>query len=448
MQCPRACCRRDGPGRESALPRAAPENADEISAGALYYSLMGVRAPAAPGGTGETEGPATGKPPDVRPAANGALPPRTRLEYLLDPGTAFLETGQQPDAAGAPITGVGRVAGRLVAIAADGGPAASGEDGSRAFAKFARIVEIARWFHLPLIFVVGETFLKGPPVPATLVQLAAHTRTGSPTLAAVLAPPAPAGAQAVALADTRIATPAAETGSDLRAVDDAHAIHLLRNAVALLPARAHPGKQTWHGSSIPSRTCPIADDGQLLPFRHSGTGPIRFAFVRVEGMAAALMQEVPDTLENAPAIIRDAAAFLTLCSKRRLPVIHLGAALERLLAPASDNTRHGTAEAQAALLTALGAGKTPWICVAPDDAALAGVADLLRAAQRPFLSWATPGTDFATAGADVTLAEKPATDAAQHGRPADGIVRPDQLRRVVALTLALAARPEPEEETC
>ena len=99
----------------------------------------------------------------------GKLPVRTRIERLLDPGTAFLELsplaafgmydGRVP-AAGI-VTGIGRVSGREVMVVANDATVKGGTYYPMTVKKHLRAQEIAEQNHLPCIYLVdsGGAFL-------------------------------------------------------------------------------------------------------------------------------------------------------------------------------------------------------------------------------------------------------------------------------------------------
>ena len=99
----------------------------------------------------------------------GKLPVRDRIDFLLDPNTAFLELsplaafgmydGQVP-AAGI-ITGIGRVSGREVVIVANDATVKGGTYYPMTVKKHLRAQEVAEQNHLPCIYLVdsGGAFL-------------------------------------------------------------------------------------------------------------------------------------------------------------------------------------------------------------------------------------------------------------------------------------------------
>jgi len=96
--------------------------------------------------------------------ARGKLPPRDRVQLLLDPGTPFLEFsqlagyGMYEDAApcGGVITGIGRVAGRECVIVCNDATVKGGTYFPITVKKHLRAQEIARENRLPCIYLVDS----------------------------------------------------------------------------------------------------------------------------------------------------------------------------------------------------------------------------------------------------------------------------------------------------
>jgi 3-methylcrotonyl-CoA carboxylase beta subunit len=96
--------------------------------------------------------------------ARGKLPPRDRVQLLLDPGTPFLEFsqlagyGMYDDAApcGGVITGIGRVAGRECVIVCNDATVKGGTYFPITVKKHLRAQEIARENRLPCIYLVDS----------------------------------------------------------------------------------------------------------------------------------------------------------------------------------------------------------------------------------------------------------------------------------------------------
>ncbi|MFQ3667141.1 MAG: carboxyl transferase domain-containing protein, partial [Sphingomonadaceae bacterium] len=235
-----------------------------------------------------------------RHVARGKLLPRERVERLLDPGTAFLEIGQfaalrvyeeEVPAAGL-IAGVGQVAGRLVMILANDATVKGGTYYPLTVKKHLRAQEIARENRLPCIYLVDsgganlprqdEVFPDREHFGRIFFNQATMSAQGIAQIASVMGSCTAGGAYVPAMADQSIIVKEqgtiflggpplvkAATGEDVSAEDlgggdvharisgvvdhlaedDAHALHLVRRAVATLP----PGEPLVRAAPRPPR---------------------------------------------------------------------------------------------------------------------------------------------------------------------------------------------------
>ncbi len=100
----------------------------------------------------------------VRHTARGKLPPRVRVEQLIDPGAPFLEVGlfaaegmyRGASPGAGIITGIGRVAGRDVMIVANDATVKGGTYFPMTVKKHLRAQEIAQQNRLPCIYLVDS----------------------------------------------------------------------------------------------------------------------------------------------------------------------------------------------------------------------------------------------------------------------------------------------------
>ena len=100
----------------------------------------------------------------ARHTARGKLPPRERVERLLDPGSPFLEVGlfaahgmYEGDApAAGMVAGIGQVAGRQAMILANDATVKGGSYFPMTVKKHLRAQEIARENRLPCIYLVDS----------------------------------------------------------------------------------------------------------------------------------------------------------------------------------------------------------------------------------------------------------------------------------------------------
>lgn len=322
------------------------------------------------------------------PICAGGLSPLERIERLLDPGTAFLEIGQFREFP--PVTGIGEVEGRLVMILADA-PGEVDED------KIVRAQEIATQNHLPCLWLADS----GRPVfPGRSFYLRAHmSAKGMAQIAAVMSGAVPA------LMDQRIVV-GESTAGDRIAVDEGHALELLRRAVAALPERsvapgapfvppqaevATPGDV----AALPEIVAHIVDHGTFDPFRpHAGHANL-CGFARVEGMRAGIIAAHGAPFGDGA---RAAADFVALCRTRNMPLLLL-------------QRDGGCGEPDLRLAASIATAPLPKIVIG-----MGGDGDMLcgRAFAPDFL-WRWPGTDS----------------------DADGVIVPEDTRTIIALCLTL-----------
>lgn len=100
-----------------------------------------------------------------RHLSRGKMLPRERIDLLLDPGSPFLELsqlagkglyGKELVPCGGVVTGIGRVAGRLVAIVANDATVRAGTYYPITVKKHLRLQEIAEQCRLPCIYLVDS----------------------------------------------------------------------------------------------------------------------------------------------------------------------------------------------------------------------------------------------------------------------------------------------------
>jgi 3-methylcrotonyl-CoA carboxylase beta subunit len=223
----------------------------------------------------------------------GKLLPRERVERLLDPGTPFLELsplaaydmydGEAPSAG--IITGIGRVSGTECVIVANDATVKGGSYYPLTVKKHLRAQEIAREDLLPCIYLVDsggaflplqdEVFPDRDHFGRIFYEQARLSRLGVPQLAAVMGSCTAGGAYVPAMSDEVVIVKGqgtifiggpplvkAATGEDVSAeelggadvhtrvsgvadhlaVDDAHALAIVREMVAQLDRPTHWGE--------------------------------------------------------------------------------------------------------------------------------------------------------------------------------------------------------------
>jgi 3-methylcrotonyl-CoA carboxylase beta subunit len=224
----------------------------------------------------------------ARHVARGKLPPRDRVDTLLDPGSPFLELaplaadgmyGGQAPAAGI-ITGIGRISGREAVVVANDATVKGGTYYPMTVKKHLRAQEVALENHLPCVYLVDsggaflpmqdEVFPDRDHFGRIFYNQARLSGAGIPQIAAVLGSCTAGGAYVPAMSDEAVivrgqgtiflggpplvkaatgeVVTAEELGggevhakvsgvADHLAEDDAHALRIVRTIVATLPER-------------------------------------------------------------------------------------------------------------------------------------------------------------------------------------------------------------------
>ena len=226
----------------------------------------------------------------ARHRARGKLTARERIDRLIDPGAPFLEfsalaaTGMYDDAAPSAgiVTGIGAVNGIPCAIAANDATVKGGTYYPLTVKKHLRLQEIAEQNHLPCIYLVdsggaflplqAEVFADRDHFGRIFYNQARMSASGIPQIAAVMGSCTAGGAYVPAMSDEAIIVQGTGTiflggpplvraatgevvsaeelgGADVHtrlsgvadhfAIDDDHALALVREAVAHANRRSH-----------------------------------------------------------------------------------------------------------------------------------------------------------------------------------------------------------------
>ena len=510
----------------------ADRNADAMRAlvADLLERLQHVRAG---GGASATE----------RHRKRGKMTARDRIDRLVDPGAAFLEfsalaaTGMYDgDAPSAGIvTGLGRVQDTLCVIVANDATVKGGTYYPMTVKKHLRAQEIAAQNHLPCIYLVdsGGAFL---PLQADVFADREHfgrifynqarmSALGIPQIAAVMGSCTAGGAYVPAMSDeaiivegtgtiflggpplVRAATGEVVTAEDLGgadvhtrisgvadhlAVDDEHALGLVREAVAHAGVRPHdpwpmqiarpPAREReaiYGVVPADARTaydvrdviaC-ITDDSAFAEFKARYGTTLVCGFAHIDGHPVGI-------LANNGILFGESALkgthFIELCARRTTPLVFLQNITGFMVG--KDYERGGIAKDGAKLVTAVASANVPKFTVVIGGSFGAGNYGMCGRAFSPHQLWMWPNARISVMGGEqaastlltVRLDAGDALDAQAQavfkapilakyeaeGNPYyatariwdDGIIDPADTRDVLALGLA-AARYAPVQPT-
>ncbi|MGH2871856.1 MAG: carboxyl transferase domain-containing protein, partial [Solirubrobacteraceae bacterium] len=327
-----------------------------------------------------------------RHLARGKLLPRERVDRLLDPGSPFLECSPlaalglyDDDAPGAGIiTGIGRVAGRECVVVANDATVKGGTYYPITVRKHLRAQEIALHNRLPCIYLVDsggaflplqdEVFPDRDHFGRIFYNQATMSARGIPQIAAVLGSCTAGGAYVPAMSDESVivagqgtiflggpplvkaatgeVVSAEELGggelhsrtsgvTDHLARDDAHALAIVREIVATLPAPAPPPwertasrppavdpesllgvispdvRRPWEVREAIAR---IVDGSELHEFKQLYGPTLVTGFAHIHGHPVGILAN-NGILFSESAL--KGAHFIQLCDQRRIPLVFL-----------------------------------------------------------------------------------------------------------------------------
>jgi len=327
-----------------------------------------------------------------RHRSRGKLTARERIERLVDPATAFLELsplaawdmydGDAPSAG--IVTGVGRVCGREVVIVANDATVKGGTYYPLTVKKHLRAQEIAEKNHLPCIYLVDsggaflprqdEVFPDREHFGRIFYNQAQMSAKGIMQIAAVMGSCTAGGAYVPAISDETVIVEGtgtiflggpplvkAATGeevspeelggarvhtersgvADHRAVDDEHALAIVRSIVASLPdAKRTPwpvlapepplydaGDLYGLVPSDPRRSMEvreviarIVDGSRFHEFKADYGATLVCGFARVMGYPAGIIANNGILFSESA---QKGAHFIELCAARRYPLVFL-----------------------------------------------------------------------------------------------------------------------------
>ena len=399
---------------------------------------------------------------------HGKLLARERIERLLDPASPFLElsplaaTGMYDDEApGAGIvSGIGRVAGREVAIIANDATVKGGSYYPITVKKHLRAQEIAEQNHLPCIYLVdsGGAFL---PMQAEVFPDRDHfgriffnqarmSAQGIPQIAAVMGSCTAGGAYVPAMSDEAIIVDGvgtiflggpplvrAATGEEISAEDlgggivhsqvsgvadhlagdDAHALELVRAAVDSLGASPPPAP--WTRAEIEE---PLHDPEELygvVPQSTRHSYDVREVIARlvdgsrlhefkpswgatlVCGFARLLGYPVGIVANNGILFSESAlkgAHFIQLCARRKIPLVFLQNITGFMVGRRYEH--EGIAKHGAKMVTAVACAAVPKFSVVLGGSFGAGNYAMCGRAYSPRLLWGWPNARVSVMGGE------------------------------------------------
>ncbi|MEO1796891.1 MAG: carboxyl transferase domain-containing protein [Pseudomonadota bacterium] len=403
----------------------------------------------------------------ARHVGRGKMLPRERIAGVLDPGSSFLEVGALAAhgmyggvAPGAGIiAGVGQVHGRLCMVMANDATVKGGTYYPMTVKKHLRAQEIAEENRLPCIYLVDsgganlpnqdEVFPDRDHFGRIFYNQARMSAAGIPQIAAVLGSCTAGGAYVPAMADVAIivkeqgtiflAGPPlvkAATGevvsaedlgggdvhtrlsgvADTLAEDDAHALALVRQAVASLGNHdvqnvpAAPDVCTKPGKTMDDLFDVIPADlrtpydireviWRIVDGSHFDEFKARFGetlvtgFAEIEGMACGIIANNGVLFSEAA---QKGAHFVELCSQRRIPLIFLQNITGFMVGKKYEN--EGIARHGAKMVTAVACTSVPKITLIVGGSFGAGNYGMAGRAYQPRFLWTWPTSRTAVMG--------------------------------------------------
>ncbi|WP_285039575.1 carboxyl transferase domain-containing protein [Plantibacter sp. lyk4-40-MEA-4] len=401
----------------------------------------------------------------ARHVARGKLLPRDRVDRLLDEGSPFLEIaplaahGMYDDAtpgAGV-IAGIGLVHGRHVLVVSNDATAKGGSYFPMTVKKHLRAQEIAAANRLPCLYLVDsgganlptqdEVFPDRDHFGRIFFNQARMSAAGIPQLAAVLGSCTAGGAYVPAMSDENVivrgqgtiflggpplvkaaigevVTPEQLGGGDLHARvsgvtdhladDDAHALDILRDAVATLLA-PHPRAWEVHPSVPP--VVPEAELYGVVPAELQTAYDVREVIARlVDGSDfSEFKREYGDTLVTGFARLHGhpvgiianngvlfsesalkGAHFIELADQRGIPLLFLQNISGFMVG--SDAEAGGIAKHGAKMVTAVATTRVPKLTVVIGGSFGAGNYSMCGRAYDPRFLWMWPGARISVMG--------------------------------------------------
>ncbi|GAA1905242.1 carboxyl transferase domain-containing protein [Nocardioides lentus] len=484
----------------------------------------------------------------ARHVGRGKLLARDRVDRLLDPGSPFLELsplaatgmyGAEDGVDSVPsagiVTGIGRVAGRECVVVANDATVKGGTYYPMTVKKHLRAQTIAAEHGLPCLYLVDsggaflprqdEVFPDRDHFGRIFFHQARMSARGIPQLAAVMGSCTAGGAYVPAMSDESVivreqgtiflggpplvkaATGEVVTAEDLGggdvhartsgvvdhlAVDDAHALRILRSIVETLPAvpepetapveePLEPAESLYDVVPVDARTPydvrevvrRLVDGSRFHEFKQLYGETLVCGFARIWGHEVGIVAN-NGILFSASA--QKGAHFVQLCEQRGVPLLFLQNITGFMVGREYENG--GIARDGAKLVTAVASCTVPKLTVVVGGSYGAGNYGMCGRAYDPRFLWMWPNARISVMGGEQAASvlatvrrdgleargeEWSAEDEeafkdpirAQYetqGSPYystarlwdDGVIDPVDTRRVVGMALRLAARTSPE----
>lgn len=467
-----------------------------------------------------------------RHVARGKLLPRERVARLLDPGSPFLELaplaaeemydGAAPGAG--VIAGVGLVHGRHVMVVCNDATVKGGSYFPMTVKKHLRAQEVAGENALPCVYLVDsgganlprqdEVFPDREHFGRIFYHQARLSAAGIPQIAAVLGSCTAGGAYVPAMSDESVIVrrqgtiflggpplvkaaigedvTAEELGGgelhasrsgvvDHLAEDDDHALQIVRDIVATLPAPRRPFDADTLAAPVPpavpaegssglgavipedvNEACDpreiiarIVDGSVLDEFKPEYGTTLVTGFARIDGHRVGILAN-DGVLFSASA--QKGAHFIQLCERRGIPLLFLQNITGFMVG--SEAEAGGIAKDGAKLVTAVATAGVPKLTVIVGGSFGAGNYAMAGRAYQPRFLWMWPNARISVMGgrqAASVLASVGSADAdgtaAQYERQGspwystarlwdDGVIAPADTRRVLSLALDVVTRTE------
>jgi 3-methylcrotonyl-CoA carboxylase beta subunit len=502
-------------------PNSAQYASNRATFDAVLGDLRAVTATARLGGSERSR---------ARHVERGKLLPRDRVDGVLDTGSPFLELsglaahdmydGEAP-AAGI-ITGVGQVSGRRCVIVANDATVKGGTYYPITVKKHLRAQEVALQNRLPCVYLVdsGGAFLPEQDnvfpdrehFGRIFYNQAQMSSKGIPQIAAVLGSCTAGGAYVPAMSDEAVivrnqgtiflggpplvkaATGEVVSAEDLGggyvhshisgvvdhlAEDDRHALQIVRDIVATLPAVSAPPwrvvapepptvdpAQLTGVVSIDSRhpydvrevIARIVDGSRFSEFKQNYGNTLVCGFAHVWGHPVGIIANNGILFGESA---QKGAHFIELCDQRAIPLVFLQNISGFMVGRDYENA--GIAKHGAKMVTAVATARVPKLTVVIGGSFGAGNYSMCGRAYSPRFLWMWPNARISVMGGEQAASvlatvrgdfpsaddeeafKAPIRDQYEHqGHPYystarlwdDGIIEPDQTRDVLGLALA------------